>query len=116
MRGPRGYAMVMAFLQMTIMIRNCWSFDCVFCIQSKSNCRYIGSMKVKTSITLSEDILAFMDTHLEQYKTRSQFIEAAVRSFMEQIQRDEQSARCIHHQSPCSPLEPRGDGCPCVSA
>lgn len=52
-------------------------------------------MKVKTSITLSEDIIEFVDARLEQYKTRSQFIEAAVRAFIEQLRRDEQSARDI---------------------
>lgn len=50
-------------------------------------------MKVKTSITLSEDILAFIDAHLERHPTRSQFIEAAVRNYMEKLQRDERNAR-----------------------
>jgi metal-responsive CopG/Arc/MetJ family transcriptional regulator len=52
-------------------------------------------MKVKTSITLSEDVLTFIDAHSKQFANRSQFIEAALRAYMEQIQRDERNARDI---------------------
>lgn len=52
-------------------------------------------MKVKTSITLSEDILAFVDAHSERFANRSQFIEAALRAYMEQVQRDERNARDV---------------------
>ena len=51
-------------------------------------------MKVKTSITLSEELLSAVDRRTRQEKrTRSDFIEAAVRAFIEQLIRDEQNAR-----------------------
>jgi len=51
-------------------------------------------MKVKTSITLSEELLKAVDKRTKQQrKTRSDFIEAAVWAFIEQLIRDEQNAR-----------------------
>ncbi len=51
-------------------------------------------MKVKTSITLSEDLLKAVDRRTKQQrKTRSDFIEAAVRAFIQQLIREEQNAR-----------------------
>jgi len=51
-------------------------------------------MKVKTSITLSEDLLKAVDKRTKQQKkTRSDFIEAAVRAFIQQLIREEQNAR-----------------------
>jgi metal-responsive CopG/Arc/MetJ family transcriptional regulator len=51
-------------------------------------------MKVKTSITLSEEVLRAVDKRAKQYKkTRSDFIEAAVRAFIGQLIRNEQDAR-----------------------
>jgi metal-responsive CopG/Arc/MetJ family transcriptional regulator len=50
-------------------------------------------MKIKTSITLSEDLLKAIDERATQHKNRSDFIEAAVRSFISQMIRDEQNAR-----------------------
>ena len=51
-------------------------------------------MKIKTSITLSEELLRAVDKRTrQQKKTRSDFIEAAVRAFIEQLIRDEQNAR-----------------------
>jgi len=50
-------------------------------------------MKVKTSITLSEDLLAVVDQHVSRYKNRSDFIETAVAAFVAQIIREEQDAR-----------------------
>lgn len=56
--------------------------------------RYISSMKVKTSITLSEELLEVMDGRVKQQKkTRSDFIETAVWAFIEQLARAEQNAR-----------------------
>jgi Arc/MetJ family transcription regulator len=43
---------------------------------------YKSSMKVKTSITLSEDILQSMDKILGGSKNRSAFIEAALREYL----------------------------------
>ena len=51
-------------------------------------------MKIKTSITLSEDLVRVVDKRARQYKkNRSDFIEAAVRSFVQQLIRNEQDAR-----------------------
>lgn len=50
-------------------------------------------MKIKTSITLSEDLLEAIDQRSVQFKNRSDFIEAAIRAFIAQIIRDEQNAK-----------------------
>ena len=51
-------------------------------------------MKVKTSITLSEDLLIVVDKRARQHhKNRSDFIEAAVWAFVRQLARGEQNAR-----------------------
>ena len=50
-------------------------------------------MKVKTSITLSEDLLDAIDKRAGQFKNRSDFIEAALRAYIAQIVRDEQNAK-----------------------
>jgi len=51
-------------------------------------------MKVKTSITLSEELLKAVDKRSKQQrKTRSDFIEGAVWAFIQQLTRDEQNAR-----------------------
>lgn len=50
-------------------------------------------MKVKTSITLSQDVLHALEEHVIAYKNRSDFIEAAVWAFIKQKTRDEQNAR-----------------------
>jgi hypothetical protein len=50
----------------------------------------IGSMKVKTSITLSEELLEAIDRHSRQdKKTRSDFIEVAMWAFIAQAIRKE---------------------------
>ena len=54
---------------------------------------YIGSMKVKTSITLSEDLLKAVDEYAMEYNNRSEFIEKAVRVFIKQLIRRQQDAR-----------------------
>ena len=50
-------------------------------------------MKVKTSVTLSEDLLEAINRRSGPYKNRSDFIEAALRAFIAQMARDEQNAR-----------------------
>jgi metal-responsive CopG/Arc/MetJ family transcriptional regulator len=50
-------------------------------------------MKVKTSITLSEDLLEAVDRQTAWFKNRSDFIEAAIRSFIAQRLQDERNAR-----------------------
>jgi metal-responsive CopG/Arc/MetJ family transcriptional regulator len=60
-------------------------------------------MKVKTSITLSEDLLRAIDECAREYKTnRSKFIEEAVRIFIRQLIRRQQDARdleIINHRA-----------------
>lgn len=50
-------------------------------------------MKVKTSITLSEDLLETIDTMSASYKNRSEFIEFALRKALAQMIRDDGNAR-----------------------
>ncbi len=50
-------------------------------------------MKVKTSITLSEDLLETIDAMSAPYKNRSEFIEFALRQAVAQMIRDERNAR-----------------------
>jgi metal-responsive CopG/Arc/MetJ family transcriptional regulator len=50
-------------------------------------------MKVKTSITLSEDLLKVISEYSEDYKNRSEFIEEAIRVFINQLIRKNQDAR-----------------------
>ena len=44
-------------------------------------------MKVKTSITLSEELLRAIDRHQHDYNSRSEFLEAAARSFLVRLVR-----------------------------
>ena len=50
-------------------------------------------MKVKTSITLSEDLLKAIDRGSKKYGSRSEFIEAALLAFISQMARGERNAR-----------------------
>jgi metal-responsive CopG/Arc/MetJ family transcriptional regulator len=50
-------------------------------------------MKVKTSITLSEDLLDAIDKRAADFKNRSDFIEAAIRAFLAQRIREERNAK-----------------------
>ena len=50
-------------------------------------------MKVRTSITLSEDLLKAIDEYAGEYNNRSEFIEKAVRVFLRQLIRRQQDAR-----------------------
>jgi metal-responsive CopG/Arc/MetJ family transcriptional regulator len=52
-----------------------------------------SGMKIKTSITLSEDLLEAIDKYATQFRNRSDFIEAAVRIYLAQMKREEQNAR-----------------------
>ena len=49
--------------------------------------RYVGGMKIKTSITLSEEILKAIDLHIGDYRSRSEFIETAAQKFIVQLER-----------------------------
>lgn len=50
-------------------------------------------MKVKTSITLSEDLLESVDEFAVKYKNRSEFLEIIIRKAIAQMIRDEQNER-----------------------
>jgi len=49
-------------------------------------------MKIKTSITLSEDLLKTIDEYAREYNNRSEFIEEAVRVFIRQLIHSQQDA------------------------
>jgi len=50
-------------------------------------------MKVKTSLTLSKDLLTAIDQYPGRYKNRSEFIEAAAWALLKQLLRDAESAK-----------------------
>ncbi len=52
-------------------------------------------MKIKTSVTLSNELVEAINEYGQPYKNRSDFIEAAVWAFIKQIVRDQQNARDI---------------------
>jgi metal-responsive CopG/Arc/MetJ family transcriptional regulator len=54
---------------------------------------YIGGMKMKTSITLSEDLLESIEKRSGQFKNRSDFIEAAVRAYIAHMIKEETNAK-----------------------
>ena len=63
---------------------------------------YIWSMKIKTSITLSENILQAIDRIIGKSKNRSAFIEAALKAYIAQNlkkARDTKDLRIINKNS-----------------
>jgi len=50
-------------------------------------------MKVKTSITLSDEVLEAIDLYIGEYKSRSDFIETATRNFIAHLVRREAERR-----------------------
>lgn len=50
-------------------------------------------MKVKTSITLSGEVLRLIDQHHAEYRSRSEFLERAARSFLANLARTEAERR-----------------------
>ncbi len=52
-------------------------------------------MKIKTSITLSEDLLETVDRLALDYKNRSEFIEFALRKMIAQMNREQQDERDV---------------------
>lgn len=50
-------------------------------------------MKVKTSVTLSQELLDIIDELPEQYHNRSLFLETAAWAFIQQMRRAEAAAR-----------------------
>lgn len=59
-------------------------------------------MKAKTSITLSGNLLRGIDEHAGDFRSRSDFIEAAVRNFIARLDRREAEQRdleIINHRA-----------------
>lgn len=56
---------------------------------------YYRGMKVKTSITLSQDLLQAIDQLPDQYHNRSYFLEMAAWTYIGQLRRAEQARRDI---------------------
>ncbi|MCP4628637.1 MAG: hypothetical protein GY850_34780 [bacterium] len=54
---------------------------------------HVGGMKIKTSITLSAEILEAIDLHIGGYRSRSEFLETAARKFIAQLARKEAERR-----------------------
>lgn len=54
---------------------------------------YFGGMKIKTSITLSNEVLRAIDLYIGEYRSRSEFIETAARKFIAQLARKEAERR-----------------------
>lgn len=50
-------------------------------------------MKVKTSVTLSGEVLGLIDGHHAEFRSRSEFLERAARAFLRQIARTEAERR-----------------------
>ncbi len=50
-------------------------------------------MKIKTSITISNEVLKAIDLYIDAYKSRSEFIETATRKFLAQLARKEAERR-----------------------
>ncbi|MDL1976396.1 MAG: ribbon-helix-helix domain-containing protein [Deltaproteobacteria bacterium] len=50
-------------------------------------------MKVKTSITLSAEVLKAIDLYIGEYKSRSAFLETAARQFIIQLERKKTEQR-----------------------
>lgn len=55
--------------------------------------RYFGNMKVKTSITLSEELLKAIDEVSGSTVSRSEFIETATWSYIVHRRREDQNAK-----------------------
>jgi metal-responsive CopG/Arc/MetJ family transcriptional regulator len=56
---------------------------------------YNRGMKIKTSVTLSDELIKAIDEYGQGYKNRSDFVEAAIWAFIKQIIRDQQNARDV---------------------
>ena len=50
-------------------------------------------MKIKTSITLANEVIEAIDLHIGEYRSRSEFLETAARDFLAQLARKEAEQR-----------------------
>ena len=57
---------------------------------------YNGSMKVKTSITLERDLVAAIDEQVDEYGSRSEFLEVAARRLLARQAKEEQDQRDLN--------------------
>lgn len=55
----------------------------------------IFGMKVKTSITLSDEVVLLLERHSGQFKNRSDLIETAIRSYIAELDRKVREDRDI---------------------
>ena len=53
----------------------------------------MSSMKIKTSITLSNEVLKAIDLYIGAYRSRSEFSETATRKFLAQLARKKAERR-----------------------
>ncbi len=61
-------------------------------------------MKMKISIALSEELLHAIDKYSRRFRSRSEFIEAAIRTYIANIVRREQNSRdlaIINQEADC---------------
>ena len=63
---------------------------------------YILSMKIKTSITLSDRVLDAIDRNIGEHKNRSDFIEAAARRYLSQLAKDKEDRRDLEIINRCA--------------
>jgi len=54
---------------------------------------YFGSMRIKISVTLSDEVLRAIDLHIGPYRSRSEFLETAARKLIVQLARKEAEQR-----------------------
>ncbi len=59
-------------------------------------------MKIKTSITLSDELLKAIDLHVGAYKSRSEFLEIAARKLITQLERKKAEQRDLEIINKCS--------------
>jgi metal-responsive CopG/Arc/MetJ family transcriptional regulator len=50
-------------------------------------------MKIKTSITLSDEVMGLIDRRQAQFRSRSEFLECAARAYLAQLARTEAEQR-----------------------
>ena len=54
---------------------------------------YNGSMKIKTSITLEKDVINAIDRQVDEYGSRSEFLEVAARRLLARLAKDAKDQR-----------------------
>ena len=59
-------------------------------------------MKIKTSITLSDEVLKAIDSHIGDYKSRSEFIETATKKFILILERKKAEQRDLEIINRCA--------------